>query len=153
MPRNVNFVMPQFPAQRFEIVNQVLERLGCWRNGTITMAAQIIADAGKVLPEAFNQFVPGGLARADAMYQVKRGTLSFNSIADFYRGHHFGLGCFGPGICVYGKLRHDFFRKTLNGFQHLGLFNAEIDIHDETIDTGLGIGCKLVDHFSRRANG
>ena len=50
-------------------------------------------------------------------------------------------------------MRYYFFGEALNRFEHFGLLDPEVDVHDEAIHTGLGVGGQLVDHFRRGANG
>ena len=45
------------------------------------------------------------------------------------------------------EMRHDFFGEALNRIEHFALLDAKVNIHDESVDTRLRVGCEFIDHF------
>ena len=114
------------------------------------MSTQVVADTGKTLIQAGNDFIPGGFARTYAVHQVKRWTLTLDTITDVY-GRHSRLT---DSADRYGaEMRHNFFGEAWDRFQYFRLFDTEIHIHDKSIDPGFRVGGEFVDHFRRGANG
>jgi hypothetical protein len=87
MSDHMNLFVPEFLAQGFEVFDQVVEAVRGWGYRAFAMTPQIVTDAGKVLLQAVNKFVPGGLAGTDTMHHVQGRTLSFDTIADIDSGH------------------------------------------------------------------